>query len=153
MKAVWVGKDGKFTMFLYTSSHDFCGPWAFLTSWVPSSRKTLTAAFCFSVVSQCSRTEDEGGNSRMVKCIHFRTRWGPDQHLVRLPCCCCSVAESCPALCDPMDCSMPGFPVRHHLQELAQTHVHWVSDAIQPSCPLSSALPPAFNVSQHQGLF
>ena len=52
-----------------------------------------------------------------------------------------------------MDCSTPGFPVLHHLPELDQTHVHWVSDAIQPSHPLSSSSPPAFNFSQHQGLF
>ena len=51
-------------------------------------------------------------------------------------CCCCSVSQSCPTLCDPMDCSTPGFPVHHHLPELAQTHVHWVSDPIQPSRPL-----------------
>ena len=50
----------------------------------------------------------------------------------------CSVALSCLTLCDPMDCSTPGFPVLHHLPELAQTHVHWVGDAIQPSCPGSS---------------
>ena len=56
-------------------------------------------------------------------------------------------------LCDPMDCRMPGFPVHHQLLELAQTHVHWVSDAIQPSHPLSSPSPPAFNLSQHQDLF
>ena len=54
---------------------------------------------------------------------------------------------------DPMDCSTPGFPVLHHLPELAQTHVHWVRDAIQPSHPLSSPSPPAFSLSQHQGLF
>ena len=64
-----------------------------------------------------------------------------------------SVAQSCPTLCDPMDCSRPGFPVHHQLLELAQTHVHWVGDAIQPSHPLSSPFPPAFNLSQHQGLF
>ena len=64
-----------------------------------------------------------------------------------------SVAQSCPALCDPMDCSMPGFPVYHQLPELAQTHVHQVSDAIQPFCPLPSPSPPTFNLSQHQGLF
>ena len=64
-----------------------------------------------------------------------------------------SVAQSCPTLCDPMDCSMPGFPVHHQLWELAQTHVHWVSDAIQPSHPLSSTSPPAFSLSQHHGLF
>ena len=52
-----------------------------------------------------------------------------------------------------MDCSTPGFPVLHHLPELAQTYVHWVGDAIQPSHPLSSPSPPAFNLSQHQGLF
>ena len=51
--------------------------------------------------------------------------------------CYCSVTQSCPTLCNPMDCSMPGFPVLHHLPELAQTHVHWVGDAIQPSGPLS----------------
>ena len=67
--------------------------------------------------------------------------------------CCCSVAQSCPPLCDPMDCSMPGFPVLHHLPEFAQTHVHWGSDAIQPSHPLLPSPPPAFNLSQHQHLF
>ena len=61
--------------------------------------------------------------------------------------------QSCPTLCDPMDCSTAGFPVPHHLSEPAQTHVHWVGDAIQPSHPLSSASPPALNLSQHQGLF
>ena len=70
-----------------------------------------------------------------------------------LHCCCCfSVAQLCRPLCNPMDCSMPSFPV-HHLPEFAQTHVHWVNDAIQPSHPLSSPSPPALNLSQHQGLF
>ena len=64
-----------------------------------------------------------------------------------------SVAQSCLTLCDPMDCSTPGFSVHHQLPELAQTHVHRVSDAIQPSHPLSSPSPPAFNLSQHQALF
>ena len=67
--------------------------------------------------------------------------------------CCCSFSQSCLTLCEPMDCSMPGFPVFHYLLEFAQTHVHWVSDAIQPSHPLSSPSPPALNLSQHQGLF
>ena len=67
--------------------------------------------------------------------------------------CCYSVAKSCPILCDPTDCSMPGFPVLHHLPKLAQTHVHWVSDVIQPSHLLLSPSPPALNLSQHQGLF
>ena len=64
-----------------------------------------------------------------------------------------SVTQSCPTLCDPMDYSTPGFPVHHQLLELAQTHVHRVSDAIQPSHPLSSTSPPTCNLSQHQGLF
>ena len=64
-----------------------------------------------------------------------------------------SVTQSCPTLCDLMDCSTPGFAVHHQLLELAQIHVHWVSDAIQPSPPLLSPCPPAFNLSQYQGLF
>ena len=63
-----------------------------------------------------------------------------------------SVSQSCPAVCNPMDCSTPGFLIHHQLLELAQTHVHWVSDAIQPSHPLSSPSSPAFNLAQHQGL-
>jgi len=64
-----------------------------------------------------------------------------------------SVVQSCLTLCDPMDCSTPGFPVHHQLSELAQTHVHWVGDVIQPSHPLSFPSPPVFNISQHQDLF
>ena len=64
-----------------------------------------------------------------------------------------SVAQSCLTLCDPMNCSMPGLPVHHQLLEFTQTHVHRVSDAIQPSHPLSSPSPPAPNPSQHQSLF
>ena len=62
-------------------------------------------------------------------------------------------AQSCPTLCDPMNHSMPGLPVHHHLLEFIQTHVHRVSDDIQPSHPLSSPSPPAPNPSQHQSLF
>ena len=64
-----------------------------------------------------------------------------------------SVPQSCPTLCDPMNCSTPGLPVHHQLPELAQTHVHWVGDAIQPSHSLLLPSPPAFNLSQRQGLF
>ena len=64
-----------------------------------------------------------------------------------------SVTQSCPTLNDPMNRSMPGLPVHHQLPEFTQTHVHWVSDAIQPSHPLFSPSPPAPNPSQHQGLF
>ena len=64
-----------------------------------------------------------------------------------------SIAQSCPTLCDPMNRSMPGFPVHHQHPEFTQTHVHRVSDAIQPSHPLLSPSPPAPNPSQNQGLF
>ena len=64
-----------------------------------------------------------------------------------------SVAQSCPTLCDPMNRSTPDLPVHHQLPEFTQTHVHRVSDAIQPSHPLSSPFPPAPNPSQHQSLF
>ena len=64
-----------------------------------------------------------------------------------------SVAQSCPTLCNPMECSTPGFPVHHQLPEPTQTHVHRLGDAIQPSHPLSSPSPSIFNLSQHQGLF
>ena len=73
--------------------------------------------------------------------------------IVMMISCCCSwlVTQLCPTFCDPMDCSMPGIPVLHHLLKLAQTHIHQVSDAIQPSHPLSSPSPPAFNLSHHPG--
>ena len=64
-----------------------------------------------------------------------------------------SVTQLCPTLCNPMDCSTPGFPVHHQLLELPQTHVHYDSDAIQPSHPLSSPSPPAFNISQQPPAF
>ena len=64
-----------------------------------------------------------------------------------------SVTQSCPTLCDPMNRSMPGLPVHHQLSEFTQTHVHRVSDAIQPSHPLSSPSPLAPNPSQRQSLF
>ena len=63
------------------------------------------------------------------------------------------VAQSCPTLCNPTNRSMPGLPVHHQLPEFTQTHVHCVSDAIQPSHSLSSPSPPAPNPSQHQSLF
>ena len=70
---------------------------------------------------------------------------------IQLSDCCCSATQSCPALCHPMDCSMPGFPVLHCLPEFAQTHVHWLSDAVQPSNPLSPSS--ALSLSQNQHLF
>ena len=64
--------------------------------------------------------------------------------------CCCSATQSCPTLWQSMDYSIPGFPVLHDLQDLVQTNVHWVTDAIQPSHPLLSTSPPVFNFLQHQ---
>ena len=64
-----------------------------------------------------------------------------------------SVAQLCLTLCDPIDCSTPGFPVHHQFLEIVQTHVHHVGDTIQPSYPLLSPSPPTFNLSQNQGLF
>ena len=88
--------------------------------------------------------------------------WGPAPLLggarvagtvVTFTVCCCSFTKSCLTLCDPMDCSMSGFPVLHYLLEFLQTHVHWVGDAIQPSSPLSPPSSPALSLFQHQGLF
>ena len=76
-----------------------------------------------------------------------------NSYLIYLPVQFSSAAQSCPTLCDPMNCSTPGLPVQHQLPEFTQTHVHQVSDAIQPSHPLSSPSPPAPNPSQHQSLF
>ena len=64
-----------------------------------------------------------------------------------------SVTQSCPTLCDPMNCSTPGLPVHHQLPEFTQTHVHWVSDTIQPSHPMSPSSPLALSFSYHQCLF
>ena len=79
-------------------------------------------------------------------CIDFVRKYTPSTY-------CCSVTKSCPTLCNPMDCSMPGSPVLHHLLEFAIAYVHWVSDTIQPSHPLLPSSPFTFNLSQHQGLF
>ena len=62
--------------------------------------------------------------------------------------CCCSLAQLCLTLWNPMDCSIPGFPVLHHLPELPQTHAHWVSEVIKPSGPLLPPSPPAYNLSE-----
>ena len=79
----------------------------------------------------------------------WKASWGPLFSSVQFS----SVAQSCLTLCEPMNRSTPGLPVHHQLPEFTQTHVHRVSDAIQPSHPRSSPSPPAPNPSQHQGLF
>ena len=85
------------------------------------------------------------GKNTGVGC-HFLLQWNLSVQFS-------SVAQSCPTVCNPMNRSMPGLPVHHHLPEFTQTHVHRVSDTIQPSHPLSSPFPPALNPSQHQSLF
>ena len=98
-----------------------------------------SSTLCFPLTSSQTWLE---GHSRRKK-LPLRRKWW-----------CCSVAQSCPTSCDPMDCSMPGFPVLHYLPEFAQTHVHWwVDDAIYLSHPLSPSSPFAFDLSQHKGLF
>ena len=87
------------------------------------------------------------------KCLHLYLTVKHGFELCRSTSQFSSVAQLCPTLCDPMNCSTPGLPVHHQLPKSTQTHVHWVSDAIQPYHPLSYPSPPALNRSQHQGLF
>ena len=109
----------------------------------------LQARILMWVAISCSRGSSQGPGitsaSLNVSCIGRRVLYLSVQFS--------SVAQSCPTLCDPMNCSTPGLPVHHQLPEFTQTHVHRVGDAIQPSHPLSSPLPPAPNPSQHQSLF
>ena len=93
----------------------------------------------------CGQAEQEVGSKWQEQLSRDRPQYASTQFS--------SVAQSCPTHCNPMDCSMPGLPVHHQLLEFTQTHVHWIDDAIQPSHPLSSPAPPAFNLSQQQGLF
>ena len=81
-----------------------------------------------------------------TECMKLRVLWSSSAQFS-------SVTQSCPTLCDPMNCSTPGLPVHHQLLEFTRTHVHWIGDAIQPSHLWSSPSPPALNLSQHQGLF
>ena len=108
--------------------------WSLCGSFLTMSRSTLRGA-----------KTPEGNGQRRGRVFRI--------YILLLGCCCCSVCKSRPTLCDPMDCSPPGLPVHHRLPELPQSHVHRVTDAIQPSHALLPPSPPAFNLSQHQGLF
>ena len=100
-----------------------------------------------------------GLNSAQKSLLNFSSiyiwkiwKWLVDLFFTTCPCYCIqfsSVSQSCPTLCNPMNCSTPGLPVHHQIPEPTQTHVHWVGDTIQPSHPLSSPSPPALNLSQH----
>ena len=105
------------------------------TEWLNCKRDVLLVGLCESLATCWSFLE---------------LQWRLQLHTLHV---CFAVTKLCPTLCDPMNCGTPGFPVPHHLPELVQSHVHQVGDAIQPSHPLSSPSPPAFNLSQHQGLF
>ena len=98
--------------------------WSFSFSIIPSKEHPGLIFFCCHFLLQCMNVKSES-----------------------------EVAQSCPTLRDSVDCSTPGLPVHHQLPEFTQTHIHQVSDAIQPSHPLSSPSPPAPNPSQHQSLF
>ena len=139
--------------------NDFSTSFLSCTSVTASDSHTLkpTVSFCISITSKPQNlyyffscpfslwTSFRGRTS-----INKRERErGGEQEKIQFS----SAAQSCLTLCDPMGYSMPGFPVHHQLLELAQTHVHQVGDATQPSHPLSSPSPAAFNPSQHQGLF
>ena len=89
----------------------------------------------------------ENGNPLQYSCLENSMDRGAWQATASVS----SVAQSCPTLCNPMDCSTPGFPVHHQLPEFIRTHVLCIGDAIQPSHPLPSTSPPAFDLSQHQG--
>ena len=111
----------------------------------PSSENTLYHIPCIRtpISSSASRVTPNSHYSRYLK--NFLINY----ILIQFS----SVTQSCPTLCDPMNCSTPELPAHHQLPEFTQTHVHWVGDAIQPSHPLLSPSPPAPNPSQHQGLF
>ena len=97
--------------------------------------------------SSCSQPFPASGSLQGVSCLHQVAKLLELQHQFS------SAEQSCPTLCNPMEHSTPGLLVHHQHPKFTQTHVYWVSDAIQPSHPLLSPSPPAFNLSQHQGLF
>ena len=104
-------------------------------------------ASCLLVMRTLARESPQWGQRPSVGCVCCSVSCSCPSLLT-----CCSVTQLCPILRHPMDCSMPGFPVPHHLPELVHVHVRCISDAIQPPHPLSPPSPPAFNLSQHQDL-
>ena len=121
-------------------------PTIFTLHWRPSGAKNKSIYLFFKKATKYTTTV-------RYKMLNLERAWSllVQKWVLEVCSLCCSVAKLRPTLCDPMDYSTPGFPVLHHLPLLAQTHVYWVSDAIQPSHPLSPLSPSAFNLSQHQG--
>ena len=122
-----------------------------------NSRPKASSCLCFSAWETGPRDH----HTEWSQSDRERVHWSLHYILTKLPLsagipaqpCCCSVAQSCLTLCNPMDCSTPGSSVHHQLLEHIKTHVHRVGDATQPSHPLLSPSPPAFKLSHHQALF
>ena len=131
-------------------------------SWSVGATTTNTID-CLTVLGAGSLRSGHQQGGVLVRARFLAGRWQPSlrSHMVKrkrgellgVSSYCCSAPQSCPTLSHPWTATCPGFPVLHHLLELAQIHVHWVSDVIQPSHPLSSPSPPALNPFQHQHLF
>ena len=111
--------------------------------WIWDSPDKNTGVCCHAILQGTSLTQ--GSNQGLLTCGQILYCWAIRKAFSEVSC--CSVTQSCPSLCDPMDFSTLVFPVHHQLLELAQIYIHWVSDAIQPSHPLSSHSLPAFNLS------
>ena len=144
-------KEGCRAVERYASSHGGLGGRKSLSVWVGQGRLLKEGGMLPNFKSK--QADNKGTRAKAFKCqrtwyLWVRFGWISETG-VRLV----QFTQSCLTLCDPMDCSTPGLPVHHQLPELAQTHVHRVGDAIQPSHPLLSPSPPAFNLSQYQGLF
>ena len=134
-----------------TQSSRVCFPW---TRTGPGGWSFKEWAHSGAFPAGDSTTSSVQAGSEPIRCRGWRLTitW----RVITFCCCRCSVAQSCPTLCRPhrlQHARLPCPSPSHHLPELAQTHVHWVGDAIQPSHPLSSPSPPAFSFSQHQSLF
>ena len=112
----------------------------FATPWTAASQASLFITNSRSLLKFMSIVSMMPSN-HLILCCPLLLLPSPLDHSLQFS----LVTQSCPTLCDPMDCSKPGFPVHHQLLDLAQTHVHQIGDAIQPSHPLSSPSPPAFN--------
>ena len=159
----WPGQDNTqpilaVTVILYSTASDFCAcmlhmqrPQTNSWFWFTGSKKKPTSLWpSTGSILYIFRLEEIGETPRVTLPKYTPKLQGiPNKGKD----CRCSVAQWCLTLSNPTDCSTPGFHVLHYLLELAQTHVHWVSDAIQPSHALLFPSPPAFNLSHHQGLF
>ena len=124
----------------------------FFTSWATGEAQIYWSGYPLSFLHVIFLTQELSWSLLHCRQILYQLSYqgSPDKsHSVQFS----SVTQLCPTLCDPMNRSMPGLPVHHQLLESTQTHIHWVSDTIQPSHPLSSPSPPAFSLFHHQGLF